>query len=207
MQEYRCDKTLMKHQPVRKICVYCGSGLGRDARFSEAAAALGQAMAKAGIGLIYGGGGNGLMGELARAVLHGGGHVTGIIPESLLRRENPLEELRDLIVVRTLHERKMLMYERSDAFVALPGGLGTLEELVEQLTWVQLRHHEKPVVIANIEGYWDLLLVLLEQMRSQYFIRPGLETQFQLVSSASDIVPLLSRLWAPHPIASLDNFA
>src|SRR5688572_12836239 len=160
----------MKQTKIRNICVYCGSGRGKNPVFSKAAKALGQAMAEEGIGLVYGGGGNGLMGDVARSVRAGGGTVTGIIPATLVARENPFTEVDEYIVVDNLHQRKMLMFERSDAFVALPGGLGTLEELVEQLTWVQLGFHEKPVFLANIDNYWDKLLQLLDQMRGETFI-------------------------------------
>jgi hypothetical protein len=138
----------MKQSKIRNICVYCGSGRGKNPLYSKAAQTLGEAMAEEGIGLVYGGGGNGLMGDVAKAVRAAGGTVTGIIPAALVARENPYTEVDEYVVVDNLHQRKMMMFERSDAFVALPGGLGTLEELVEQLTWVQLDFHEKPVIIG-----------------------------------------------------------
>lgn len=137
---------------ITKICVYCGSGPGNDPAFVEAAAALGKLMAKAGIGLVYGGGGDGMMGAIAHAVLDNGGDVTGIIPEFLTRREHALRGAQKLIVTKDMHERKRNMFELADAFVAMPGGVGTLEELVEQLTWAQLGRHRKPILIANIKG-------------------------------------------------------
>ena len=170
------------------ICVYCGSGPGRNPSYMAAARTLGQSMAAAGIGLVYGGGSLGLMGEVARSVLSAGGRVTGIIPEFLTGRERMLQEAHELVVVGDMHERKKLMFERSDAFVALPGGIGTLEELVEQLTWAQLGRHRKPVVLANIEGFWEPLLGLLRHMREEAFIRTGLEISFQTVARAEDIV-------------------
>jgi len=178
-------------KPIGSVCVYCGSGSGTNPRYADAARTLGRAMAQEGIRLIYGGGGNGLMGEVARSVMAHGGAVTGIIPESLVAVEKPFADLNELVVTRDLHERKMLMFKRSDAFVALPGGIGTLEELVEQLTWVQLAHHSKPVVIANVEDYWRPFLRLLEQMRAQQFIRDGLDPAYHLVDRAEDVVPVL----------------
>jgi uncharacterized protein (TIGR00730 family) len=150
---------------------------------------LGRAMAEAGIGLVYGGGGNGLMGAVAQTVCDHGGHVTGIIPASLLEFENALESINERYVTNGFHERKMLMFNLSDGFVALPGGVGTLEELVEQLTWTQLGHHDKPVFIVNTAGYWDLLLRLFEQMREQHFIRPGIETRYIVVENVEEVVP------------------
>jgi uncharacterized protein (TIGR00730 family) len=171
------------------ICVYCGSGSGTDPRYAEAARALGKSMAEAGIGLVYGGGGLGLMGETARATLAHGGRVTGIIPSFLSEKEQMLKDVDELIVVDDMHERKMLMFRRSDAFVALPGGIGTLEELVEQLTWSQLGQHGKPVVIANIANFWLPFLSLLDHMRAQEFVRKGLEVSYHVVETAEDIVP------------------
>jgi uncharacterized protein (TIGR00730 family) len=179
----------MKQKKMKRLCVYCGSGAGKDPRFEEAAIALGRAMAEAGIGLVYGGGGNGLMGAVAQTVLDHGGHVTGIIPASLLEFENALEGIDERFVTNGFHERKMLMFNMSDGFVALPGGVGTLEELVEQLTWTQLGLNGKPVFIVNTAGYWDLLLRLFEQMREQHFIRPGIDTHYTVIEDAADIVP------------------
>lgn len=164
-------------------------------------------MAQAGIRLVYGAGSHGLMGEVARAVLSAGGHVTGIIPESLTSRENPLRDLDEMIITRDLHERKMLMFKKADAFVALPGGIGTLEELVEQLTWVQLRHHDKPVVVVNVENYWDPLLHLFDQMRRERFIRDGLEPRFFVVDHVEKVLPLLRHTLVDDQGVDLDKFA
>jgi uncharacterized protein (TIGR00730 family) len=174
---------------VDNICVYCGSGDGRDPAYAEAAVTLGTAMAKGGIGLVYGGGSLGLMGKVARAVLENGGRVTGIIPAFLSNKERMLRDVNELIVVEDMHQRKRLMFEKSHAFVALPGGVGTLEELVEQLTWSQLGQHEKPIILANINNFWDPLLALLEHMRAERFIRPGLEVRFKVVDTANAILP------------------
>lgn len=176
---------------VRNICVYCGSGNGRDPVYEAAATTLGKTMAAAGIGLVYGGGGLGLMGATAKSVLANGGHVTGIIPQFLSAKEHMLRDVQELIVTDDMHQRKKLMFERSDAFVALPGGIGTLEELVEQLTWAQLGQHKKPIVLANIDNFWKPLLSLLAHMRDEAFIRSGLEVRFVTVDRAEDIVPAI----------------
>jgi uncharacterized protein (TIGR00730 family) len=179
----------MKSNKKKRLCVYCGSGAGEDPRFKAAAAKLGRDMAEAGIDLVYGGGGNGLMGTVAAAVQEGGGHVTGIIPASLLELENALANISERYVTNGFHERKMLMFNLSDGFVALPGGIGTLEELVEQLTWAQLGHHDKPIFIVNTGGYWNLLLQLFAQMREQQFIRQGFDLPYIVVDDAAQVVP------------------
>ena len=173
----------------RNVCVFCGSGSGRNPAYVAAAQVLGRTLSAAGLGLVYGGGSLGLMGEVARSVLQSGGRVTGIIPEFLSEKERMLTDVTELIVTPDMHARKRLMFERSDAFVALPGGIGTLEELVEQLTWAQLGRHDKPIVLANIDGFWEPLKGLLEHMRAEAFIRPGLEVRFTVVEAATDIVP------------------
>ncbi|MEZ5855461.1 MAG: TIGR00730 family Rossman fold protein [Hyphomicrobiaceae bacterium] len=183
--------TRSKRVPERAICVFCGSGPGINPAYVEAAKTLGQAMAEADIGLVYGGGSLGLMGEVARAVLVHGGHVTGIIPAFLSEKERMLRDVDELVVTDDMHERKRLMFERSDAFVALPGGIGTLEELIEQLTWAQLGRHDKPIVLADIARFWHPLKALIEHMRAEAFIRQGLEVRYQVVSSAEEIVPLI----------------
>jgi uncharacterized protein (TIGR00730 family) len=174
---------------LKNICVYCGSGKGRTRAYAAAARTLGRALAKNRIGLVYGGGSLGLMGELAHSTLKHGGRVTGIIPSFLSAKERMLREADELIITDDMHQRKRLMFERSDAFVALPGGVGTLEELVEQLTWSQLGQHMKPIIVANIEGFWTPFLKLLDHMRAETFIRNGLEINCIVVDAASDIVP------------------
>lgn len=175
--------------PARKLCVYCGSGNGRNPAYMEAARTLGKAMAEAEIGLVYGGGSLGLMGEVARSVLEHSGHVTGIIPEFLANRERMLTDVNELVVTADMHERKMTMFARSTGFVALPGGLGTLEELAEISTWAQLGQHQKPIILCNVEGYWDPLVTLLNHMREERFIRPELEFKMDVVKQASEVVP------------------
>jgi uncharacterized protein (TIGR00730 family) len=176
----------------QNICVYCGSGDGRNPAYVEAARTLGKAMAEAGVGLVYGGGSLGLMGEIARTVLANGGRVTGIIPSFLSHKERMLRDVDELIVVDDMHQRKRLMFEKSDAFVALPGGIGTLEELVEQLTWSQLGRHDKPIVLANIAGFWEPFRTLLGHMRTEAFIRQGLEVRYTVVERAQDILPAIA---------------
>jgi uncharacterized protein (TIGR00730 family) len=178
-------------KPIQNICVYCGSSLGADPRFAEAADALGAAMAAAGVGLVFGGGEDGLMGRLAHAVIDNGGRVTGIIPTFLIKREHALKEAQELIVVEDMHQRKQLMFERADAFIALPGGVGTLEELVEQLTWVQLGRHGKPVLIADIGGFWRPLLSLIAHMHNLGFIREGFDLNYLVAEKIEDVLPML----------------
>ncbi len=189
-------------QPLTSVCVYCGSGKGLNPAYAVAARKLGKALAVANIRLVYGGGSLGLMGEVAKAVLGAGGKVTGIIPEFLGAKEKMLKDVDDLIIVDDMHVRKRLMFERSDAFVALPGGIGTLEELVEQLTWSQLGRHTKPIVVANIEGFWTPFLDLLTHMKSETFIRPGLDVHFAVVDKTENIVPAIL---AAHAYGSQTN--
>src|ERR1700693_199 len=163
-----------KPSKIGKICVYCGSGPGTDPAFVEAALAFGEILAKNGIGLVYGGGAIGIMGAIARSVHDHGGEVTGIIPKFLMSRERALHGTHELIVTRDMHERKQKMFELADAFVAMPGGVGTLEELVEQITWVQLGRHKKPILVVNINGFWNPLCALLDHMKTLEFIRAGL---------------------------------
>ena len=182
------------------VCVYCGSSSGGDPRYEAAARTLGAALAAEGIGLVYGGGGRGLMGTLAHAVLDAGGRVTGIIPDFLTDSDAMLREAQEHVVVADMHTRKRLMFERADAFVALPGGIGTLEELVEQMTWVQLAQHTKPVLIADIGGFWRPLLDLLAHMRERGFIPPALDVRTLVAPRAEDILPMLRTALARTPV-------
>lgn len=176
---------------IKSICVYCGSGFGDEPVFAENAAALGRAMAEQGISLVYGGGNVGLMGTVAQAVLDNGGYVTGIIPDFLKTREKLLDAVQETIVVPDMHTRKRLMFEKADAFVALPGGIGTLEELVEQMTWAQLGRHTKPILMLSTNGFWKPLLSLFAHMREQGFIRPGLELSYLVAERVEEVVPML----------------
>lgn len=176
---------------IKSICVYCASGSGTNPAFVEAARAFGRILAENGIRLVYGGGSVGLMGTLADAVLDHGGAVTGVIPDFLVNREHMLVRAQERIITRDMHERKRVMFERADAFVALPGGVGTLEELVEQLTWAQLGRHKKPILILNVQGFWDPLCVLLDQMEKLEFIRAGLSVKLLVADRVEDILPIL----------------
>ena len=184
---------------IKTVCVYCGSGPGTNPRFVEAAKAFGRALAENGIRLVYGGGSIGLMGAVATSALDHGGAVTGIIPDFLRSREHMLTRVQEMIVTPDMHERKRLMFEHSDAFVALPGGIGTLEELVEQMTWQQLGRHTKPVLLANIDGFWEPLISLLAHMRSTEFIRPSLSIDVLKADRVEDVLPRLRAAAARAP--------
>jgi uncharacterized protein (TIGR00730 family) len=176
---------------IKSICVYCASGAGKHPAFVAAAKSFGRILADNGIRLVYGGGAVGLMGALADSVLDHGGEVTGVIPDFLVNREHMLVRVQERIVTRDMHERKRTMFERADAFVALPGGIGTLEELVEQMTWAQLGRHKKPILILNTEGFWDPLCALLDHMEKLDFIRPGLSVKYLVTERVEDILPKL----------------
>ncbi len=177
---------------IRTVCVYCGSGPGTDPAYVEAARNFGRLLAESRVGLVYGGGSLGLMGAVATSVLEHGGTVTGIIPEFLTGREQVLSRAQEVVITHDMHERKRIMFERADAFVALPGGIGTLEELVEQLTWAQLGRHRKPIVIANIKRFWDPLLALFDHMKALAFIRNDLLVDFLVVERIEDVLPKLA---------------
>jgi hypothetical protein len=175
------------------VCVFCGSSAGRDDRHLDAARALGQLLARRNIALVYGGARVGLMGALADAALEDGGRVVGVMPRGLWTREIGHTGLTELLVVDTMHERKAIMAERADAFVALPGGAGTLEELFEVWTWAQLGIHTKPVAVLNVDGFWDPLLGMLDHMVDAGFVRPP----HRAMLLADDDAPrLLARLEA-----------
>src|SRR4051812_29303038 len=176
---------------IRTVCVYCGSGPGTDPAFMEAAREFGEILSHDGVGLVYGGGSRGLMGAVATSVLDHGGHVTGIIPEFLQNREQTLRRAQEVVVTPDMHVRKQAMFDRADAFVALPGGIGTLEELVEQLTWAQLGRHKKPILIVNIKGFWDPLCALLDHMRRLEFIRSELSVALLVAERPEDVLPKL----------------
>src|SRR5690606_23130173 len=179
---------------IRSICVYCGSSNGRSEIYAEAGYLLGRSIADAGLRLVYGGGTKGIMGAVARGTIEAGGKVTGIIPRFLMNKEATeaaLGRLDDLIVTEDMHERKHTMFEKSDAFVALPGGIGTLEEIVEIMTWAQLGRHRKPIVFANINGFWNPMLALLDHMRGEGFVHTGHLVQPLVVDTAEALVPAI----------------
>jgi uncharacterized protein (TIGR00730 family) len=182
--------------PARRgVCVYCGSSPGSNPAFAEAADELGAAIAGMGARLVFGGGGRGLMGRVARAAMAAGGEVVGIIPRFLLDREEATLEWSELVIVDNMHERKQLMFDRADAFVALPGGVGTLEELVEQLTWVQLDRHKKPVLIADVAGFWRPLLSLMAHMRMSEFIHEDFDARYLVAEKIADVPAILAKAW------------
>ena len=176
---------------IKSICVYCASGPGNDPAFMEAATKFGRNLAENGVRLVYGGGSVGLMGALADSVLDHGGAVTGVIPDFLVNREHMLLRVQERLITRDMHERKRVMFERADAFVALPGGVGTLEELVEQLTWAQLGRHKKPILILNVARFWDPLCQLLDQMEKLDFIRASLPITLLVADRVEEILPKL----------------
>ena len=176
---------------IKSICVYCASGPGNDPTFMDAARKFGRILAENGIRLVYGGGSVGLMGALAESVLDHGGAVTGVIPDFLVNREHMLLSVQERLITRDMHERKWVMFERADAFVALPGGVGTLEELVEQLTWAQLGRHKKPILALNVARFWDPLCALLEQMEKLDFIRANLPVSLLVADHVEEILPKL----------------
>ena len=176
---------------INAICVYCGSSPGTDPAFVEAARDFGKILAQNGIRLVYGGGSIGLMGALASSVIDLGGAATGIIPEFLTAKERPRRLAQEQIITRDMHERKSTMFDRADAFVALPGGIGTLEELVEQMTWAQLGRHKKPILLLNSERFWDPLCALLDHMEKLHFIRAGLTVNLLVAERIEDVLPKL----------------
>jgi uncharacterized protein (TIGR00730 family) len=177
--------------PAFSICVYCGSRPGADAEFADAATAVGSWIGGHGGQLVYGGGRNGLMGLVARATLQAGGRVVGIIPKALVEKESADPGCTELHIVDTMHERKRMMAERADAFLALPGGIGTFEEFFEAWTWRQLGYHDKPVGLLNIAGYYDKLLEFLGASVRQQFMG---EWQMKLVCEGADPAALLREL-------------
>jgi hypothetical protein len=189
---------------IKKICVYCGSSPGRDGRFIEDAKAFGEILGKEKTGLVFGGGGVGLMGTVARAARESGSEVTGIIPTFLVNRERPeAAHSTNTIVTKDMHERKHKMFELADAFVALPGGIGTLEELVEQLTWIQLGQHQKPVLILNTGGFWNPLLALLASFRDLGFVGQHAIDNLLVADKVEDILPKLRNAAAPVTLWTL----
>ena len=176
---------------VRRLCVYCGSSGAVDARYREAATELGARLAAAGIGLVYGGGRVGLMGLLADAALVGGGEVIGIIPSRLRDAELAHPSATEMVVVASMHERKHLMAEKADAFAVLPGGIGTLDEMFEILSWKQLGLHDKPILLADIGGYWAPLRALLDEIVTTGFARPEVRKLVRVVPTVAALMAVL----------------
>ena len=182
---------------VKRLCVYCGSSGRVDDRYRAAATELGALLAGAGIELVFGGGRVGLMGLLADAALAAGGRVIGVIPAHLHDREVGHTGLSELIVVASMHERKRRMFEIADGFLVLPGGLGTLDEAIEMVTWRQLGLHDKPIVIVDVAGYWAPLRALLDHVIAHGFAPPQSRSLFQWVAKVAEVLPLLDRLPPP----------
>ncbi len=187
---------------MQRVCVFCGASSGGRAVYAAAARSFGGELACRGLGLVYGGGRVGLMGSVAEGALSGGGEVIGVIPRALVERELAHEGVTELRVVQSLHERKALMAELADAFVALPGGFGTLDELMEQLTWSQLGLHDKPVGLLDVDGYWDPLIALARHATEEGFVR---EADLAAIAVGADAGALVDRLAAleagPRPRA------
>jgi uncharacterized protein (TIGR00730 family) len=188
---------------IKRLCVYCGSSPGIDPSYRTAAAQLGTLLARSSVELIYGGGRVGLMGVLADAALGAGGRVTGIIPRHLHDREVAHPGVSDMVVVGSMHERKQRMFELADAFAVLPGGLGTLDETIEILTWRQLGLHDKPVIIADIAAYWAPLLGLIEHVIADGFAYVPLRDYYRVVARVEDVLPTLAAL--PQPSAPVQS--
>ncbi len=182
---------------LTSVCVYCGSSSRVSDRYKEAARALGRELASKGVALVYGGGQVGLMGIAADAALEGGGEVIGIIPSHIRDMEVDHTGLTELHVVDSMHTRKMMMFDRADAFVVLPGGLGTLDEMFEIITWRQLAIHDKPVVLVNIDGYWDPMISMIDGMIEAGFVRPEHKNLFSVVDTVEAIIPALDQEPAP----------
>jgi len=182
---------------LERICVYCGSSPGRDAAYAAAARDVGRTLAEGGIGLVYGGGHVGLMGAVADAALEAGGAVTGIIPQALVDREIGHRGVRDLRVVGSMHERKLLMADLADGFVALPGGMGTLEELFEIYTWTQLGLQAKPLALLNVRGYYDGLIAFLDHAVAERFVTPAHRGMLVVAHDAGEVLEAFARWRAP----------
>lgn len=182
-----------------RLCIFCGSAQGRDPAYARATVALATALAQRGIDIVFGGGNVGLMGVLADAALAAGGRVTGVIPRGLVARELAHQHLTQLHIVDSMHERKAMMAELADGFVALPGGFGTLEEFCEVVTWAQLGIHRKPCGLLNVEGYYDGLLAFLAHALHEAFLQP---THFEIVVSSDDPGDLIDRVlrWQPPQV-------
>lgn len=200
-------KTNAAMSSIRSICVYCGSSDGRGETYLQAGRDLGRDLAGSGMRLVYGGGTNGVMGAVARGTSDAGGTILGIIPRFLIGKETsgPVQVANlELVVTEDMHARKHLMFEESDAFVALPGGIGTLEEIVEIMTWAQLGRHSKPIVFANIGGFWDPVLALIDHMKEEGFLHSLQRIRPMVVDAADEIVPALLEAFAAETPESGD---
>ena len=189
----------------KSICVYCGSNMGTDPVYAEAARAMGRTLAQRGVRLVYGGGQVGLMGVVADACIDAGGAVTGVIPDFLHHKEIAHPRVQDMHIVSSMHERKLMMADHADAFIAMPGGLGTLEELFEVWTWSQLGRHKKPVAVLNMNGYWDRLLTFLDHMRDEGFVESRHRDMLLAGTTPQETLDVISAYEFPGMIASLER--
>ena len=185
---------------IGSVCVFCGSRTGADTAYSRAARRFGRILIERKMRLVYGGGSIGLMGVLVGAVLEGGGEVTGVIPEFLMRREVGNPTLTELVVVDSMHERKARMFELADAFVILPGGIGTLDETIEIITWKQLGLHGKPIAILDVAGYWSAFESLIARVIEGGFAYRGIRQLYSVTDDVERLLPILES--APHPSIS-----
>jgi hypothetical protein len=185
----KAEKGSAMKKELLGICVFCGSSEGDDPVFRQIAERMGAEIAQHGARLIYGGAAIGLMGATAKAALAAGGEVTGVIPQFLRAREVELNTLTELVITVDMHQRKEQMHRRSDAFVVLPGGIGTLEEVTEALTWSQLGLHKKPIVFVNTQGFWDPLFALFDRVAARNFARYGLKELYTVVAAPEDVMP------------------
>lgn len=174
---------------LSSLCVFCGSKEGNDPAYKKSAEMLGRALAKAKIKLVYGGAGIGIMGAIANATLTAGGQVTGVVPSFLTEMEPQLDDVTDLIKTDTMHERKMIMYDLSDAFAVFPGGIGTLDETMEVLTWRYLQVHAKPIILVNIDGYWDPFITLMDHVVERGFASQETRDQLHVVDCFEQVIP------------------
>jgi uncharacterized protein (TIGR00730 family) len=184
--------------PISNVCVYCGSHKGDNPEWRRAAQRLGRGLVERGIGLVYGGGTIGLMGEIADSMIAAGGRVTGIIPSHLDKHEIGHRGVSELLIVESMHERKRLMFDKSDAFVVLPGGIGTLDETFEIVTWRQLHLHDKPVLLVNQEGYWEPFLALIDHIIARDFASVGIKRLFDVVDDVDQVFDALDAASAPR---------
>ncbi len=169
---------------MKKLCIFCGSAAGKNSKYMELGTMIGEMLVKNNVGLVYGGASIGLMGAIADSVMKHGGHVTGVIPKALVDYEVAHKGLSELFITENMHQRKQMMYDCSDAFLSLPGGMGTLDEMFEVLTWTQLKYHEKPSYILNFEGFYDSLLSYLRHSESEGFIRTA---HLELLTELKDV--------------------
>jgi uncharacterized protein (TIGR00730 family) len=190
---------------IKSVCVYCGASFGSDPIYKDAATAMGRTLAERGLKLVYGGGQVGLMGVIADACIDAGGEVLGVIPDFLDHKEIAHPRVQEMRIVKSMHERKLIMADNADAFIAMPGGLGTMEELFEVWTWSQLGRHEKPVALLNMSGYWDKLTAFLDHMRDEGFVEARHRDMLMSAETPEAVLQALEAYKFPGVIASLER--